>query len=44
MHLIVTETQAPFEPEAGAYGDHGQPASAHGHSHSHPHDHGDHSH
>ena len=44
MHLIVTESQAPFEPEAGAYGDHGLHASAHGHSDSHSHDHGDHSH
>src|SRR5512140_2116543 len=44
MHLIVTETQATFEPEAGAYGDHGQHASGHGHSPSHSHDHGDHSH
>jgi urease accessory protein len=23
MHLIVNETSAPFEPESGAYGDHG---------------------
>ncbi len=30
MHLVVTETQAPFEPEGGAYG-----VSAHGHDHSH---------
>jgi urease accessory protein len=33
MHLDVTETNAPFEPEGGAYG------SAHGHSHDHAHDH-----
>ena len=33
MHLIVTPTDAPFEPESGAYGD--------GHSHSH---HGGHHH
>jgi urease accessory protein len=39
MHLIVTETQAAFEPEAGAYaGGHGG-HGAHGHSHSS--DHGD---
>jgi urease accessory protein len=38
-HLIVTETQAPFEPEAGAYA----AASAHEHGHGHSHDHG-HSH
>lgn len=31
MHLVVTETQAPFEPESGAYA-----ATAHGHSHEHP--------
>jgi hypothetical protein len=23
MHLIVHEISAPFEPESGAYGDHG---------------------
>jgi urease accessory protein len=44
MHLIVTETQAPFEPEAGAYGDHGQQTAGHGQHHSHSHEHGDHSH
>jgi urease accessory protein len=32
MHLIVTEAQAPFEPESGAY-------AAGGHSHDHGHDH-----
>lgn len=37
MHLVVTETQAPFEPEAGAY------AGGHGHHHGHAHDH-DHGH
>lgn len=40
MHLIVSETNAPFEPEAGAYAaahDHGH---AHGHDHGHAHDHG----
>ncbi|MBX3601771.1 MAG: urease accessory protein UreE [Rubrivivax sp.] len=39
MHLIVSEEQQPFEPEAGAYqagGGHG----AHGHGHDHAHDHG----
>jgi len=37
MHLLVEETQAPFEPEGGAYaaGGHG-----HSHGHDHPHDHG----
>jgi urease accessory protein len=38
MHLIVTEEQAGFEPEGGAY-------QAGGHAHAHSHDHGhDHSH
>lgn len=36
MHLIVTETQAGFEPEGGAYG---QGGHSHGHAHSHDHDH-----
>ncbi|MCO5975845.1 urease accessory protein UreE [Ideonella oryzae] len=35
MHLIVTEAQAGFEPEGGAYG------SGHGHGHSHDHSHGE---
>jgi urease accessory protein len=38
-HLIVTETQGPFEPEGGAYaatGAHG----GHGHDHGHEHGHG----
>jgi urease accessory protein len=51
MHLIVTEVDAPFEPEAGAYAaasghaghghghDHG-----HAHAHDHEHDHSDHGH
>jgi urease accessory protein len=37
MHLVVTEVREAFEPEAGAYGDHG--ASGHGHAHE-AHDHG----
>lgn len=37
QHLIVTEAQAPFEPEAGAYG----AGSSGGHHH---HDHDDHAH
>lgn len=44
MHLTVTETQAPFEPESGAYSHH---SAAHGHEghHHHPHPHGhDHGH
>ena len=39
MHLIVTEVEAPFEPEAGAYAT----TQAHGHDHAHArhdHDHG----
>jgi urease accessory protein len=36
-HLIVTETQGAFEPEAGAYAETG----AHDHGHSHGHAHGD---
>ena len=41
MHLIVTETQAAFEPEGGAYaaGGHGH-GHAHEHAHDHSHDHG----
>jgi urease accessory protein len=34
MHLIVTETEAAFEPEAGAY------AQGHAHAHGHGHGHG----
>jgi urease accessory protein len=47
MHLIVTELQAPFEPEGGAYapGERGQGAHDHDHGHGHAHDHGhDHDH
>jgi urease accessory protein len=51
MHLEVVEMQAPFEPEAGAYGahsgghggghghSHGHAAHAHEHGHAHGHDH-----
>lgn len=38
MHLTVTETQAPFEPEGGAYGGHGH-AHEHGHTHTRAHEH-----
>jgi urease accessory protein len=41
MHLIVTDEQAPFEPESGAYGETGH---AHGHDHDHDHEHGHHHH
>jgi len=51
MHLIVNEAHAAFEPEGGAYGDHGAHGghghgAGHGHAdHDHPHDHGhDHDH
>jgi len=48
QHLIVTEAQAAFEPEGGAYGEgggHGRHAHHdhhhdHGHDHGHAHDHG----
>jgi urease accessory protein len=51
MHLIVNEVLDPFEPESGAYGDHGgghhHPSHAHPHhahgphsDHDHDHDHG----
>ncbi|MBX3636111.1 MAG: urease accessory protein UreE [Rubrivivax sp.] len=46
MHLIVTEEQQPFEPEAGAY-QAGSGHAHHGHEHGHGHDHGpvhDHAH
>ena len=51
MHLIVTETHAAFEPEAGAYSGHGHHEPGHLHhgveAESNPtrsHEHGDHSH
>jgi urease accessory protein len=37
MHLIVTETQAPFEPESGAYAAGGHPAAHAAHDHGHAH-------
>lgn len=44
QHLIVTEAQAAFEPEAGAYGE-GAAHGHHGHAHhDHDHDHGHHDH
>ena len=39
MHLIVSEADAPFEPESGAYA-----SGGHGHGHGHGHDHHDHDH
>ncbi|MFZ2990580.1 urease accessory protein UreE, partial [Ideonella sp.] len=47
MHLIVTETEAAFEPEGGAYaaGGHGHGGhGGHGHDHDHSHDHAAHAH
>ena len=55
MHLIVTEVDAPFEPESGAYATgghahghehHAQEAHGHGHGHTHAptHGHDDHGH
>ena len=50
MHLIVTEAQAAFEPESGAYAaggsSHAHAGHDHGHEakHDHDHDHHDHSH
>jgi urease accessory protein len=40
QHLIVTEAQAAFEPEGGAYGE----GVGHGHHHGHGHEHHDHGH
>ncbi len=47
MHLIVTEVDEIFEPESGAYGDHGHNHAHSGHNHGHhghehPHEHGHH--
>ncbi len=41
MHLIVSEAQAPFEPESGAYacGGHGHAHDGHDHGHDHGHEH-----
>jgi urease accessory protein len=43
MHMTVVAVSEAFEPESGAYGDHG--GHSHGHAHGHSHDHGhEHSH
>ncbi len=39
LHLIVSEAQAPFEPEAGAYAAGHAYAHGHDHDHAHGHDH-----
>lgn len=45
MHLTVQETQAPFEPEGGAYAAHAGHSHAQPHGHEHGHDeHGGHHH
>jgi urease accessory protein len=40
MHLIVSEIQSAFEPEAGAYASDGHGHAHHGHDHPHGHEHG----
>jgi urease accessory protein len=40
MHMTVVAVSEPFEPENGAYGDHGASSHGHGHGHGHSHDHG----
>jgi len=41
MHLNVVEVREPFEPEGGAYANHGGGSGhTHGHGHAHHHDHG----
>jgi urease accessory protein len=42
MHMTVVAVSEAFEPESGAYGDHGP--SSHGHRHSHEHGHSGHAH
>jgi urease accessory protein len=44
QHLIVTEAQAKFEPEGGAYGEGAGHGHHHGHDHGHDHAHHGHSH
>jgi len=39
MHLIVHEVQDSFEPENGAYGEHGGGHHHHGDDHAHHHGH-----
>jgi urease accessory protein len=40
MHMTVVAVSEPFEPENGAYGDHGASSHGHGHGHGHSHEHG----
>ena len=44
MHLDVTEANAPFEPEGGAYGSGGHDHHGHAHDGDHDHDHDGHQH
>ncbi|MBI3345881.1 MAG: urease accessory protein UreE [Burkholderiales bacterium] len=44
QHLIVTEAQAAFEPEGGAYGEGAGHGHHHGHDHAHDHAHDHHEH
>ena len=40
MHMTVVAVSEPFEPENGAYGDHGASSNGHGNGHGHSHEHG----
>jgi urease accessory protein len=40
MHMTVVAVSESFEPENGAYGDHGASSHGHGHEHGHSHEHG----
>ena len=40
MHMTVVAVSESFEPENGAYGDHGASSNGHGHGHGHSHEHG----
>ncbi len=40
MHMTVVAVSEPFEPENGAYGDHGASSHGHGRDHGHSHEHG----
>ena len=44
MHLIVTQVDAAFEPQTGAYATPAQGGHDHGHGHDHDHDHAAHDH
>jgi urease accessory protein len=40
MHMTVVSVDEPFEPENGAYGEHGGHGHGHAHGHEHSHEHG----